>query len=170
MRGLAPTRWVEVQEKYRFSIGVFNDHERLRSALDDLGANGWSVGQLCLTGLPSTINAISTSDARLTSMLAQFEARHKADGPNIIASSGPVLQAISQPPSHYDGHLGPYVFYLPSHLSGRLVRRIDAGAIVLFVSSTSASQQDQSTRILLRHATLDIMTHEFTPSPGYGAP
>ena len=159
---VSPKLVVEVQEKFRFTAGVFDDYERLRRALDDLAAGGWSVSQLCLTGLPPTVNAIPTSGrdldrTKLTSLLAQFEECQRTDAP--LASSSTVLEGIS-PRLHFDGSL-----HLPSHLSERLSRHIEAGAIVLFVSSTSASQQDQSTRILLRHATLDILGHEFLPSP-----
>ena len=165
---VCPKLVVEVQEKFRFTAGVFDDHEKLRRALDDFAAGGWSDSQLCLTGLSSTVNAISTSEPDLDhtrSTSLQFEERHRVDGPSIFASAGLALRAMSQPDLHFDGSLGPYGIHLPSHLSERLARHIEAGAIVLFVSSTSASQQDQSTRILLRHATLDILGHEFLPSP-----
>jgi hypothetical protein len=158
----------ERSQKCRFALTVFDDTERLRSAINDFIAAGWSDNQLCLAGIRSALDAMSTSlvdgdlsHTGLTSLLTRVEERRmSADGPPIFASSGPILDEIARPPSSK-----LYGFHFPSHLPAPLARRIEAGAVALIVNSTSANQQDLSARILLRHAIHDILTHEFTPAP-----
>ena len=159
----------ESSNKCRLALAVFDDTQRLHNAINDLTAAGWSDNQLCLAGIRSALDAISTSvvdgslaHPELTSLLTRLEERRMpADGPTIFASSGPVLDAIGKPTSHNATTSKVYEFHFPSHLPASLARHIEAGAVALIVNSTSASQQDLSTRILLRHATYDILTHEF---------
>ena len=163
--------------RFRFALGVFDTPWRLQNAFSDLTAAGWVNNQFCLAGTRSALDAISTSvgDGKLahtglTSLLARLEVRRmSADGPNIFASSGPVLDAIGKPASRFVTTSKVYEFHFPSHLPAPLARHIEAGAVALIVNSTSASQQDLSTRILLRHATHDILAHEFTPAPSSGS-
>lgn len=166
----------EGSKRFRFALGVFDTPWHLQKALSDLTAAGWVDNQLCLAGTRSALDTISTSvgdgelaHTRLTSLLARLEARRmSADGPAIFASSGPVLDAIGKPASQRATTSKVYEFSFPSHLPASLARHIEAGAVALIVNSTSASQQDLSTRILLRYATHDILAHEFTQAPSSG--
>lgn len=85
-------------------------------------------------------------------------------GPTIVASYGPVRDHLTVLTGQ-DGGSSPYVVALPSRLSSHLVQRPEAQDIVLVVSSISARQQNASTRLLLQHATHEIVAHEFTRRP-----
>ena len=159
---------IKVLKKSLFAVGVFDAPESLESALEQLSASGWYGDQFCLAATWYRMQAYKAdiSHPGLAALLARVEeCQRLINGTTVFASSGPVLEAIVRPLLQFDsGRQRADGFHLPAHLAGLLGRHIEQ-EIVLFVSSTSASRQVLSTRILLRNATHDVVAHEFVPFP-----
>ena len=153
------------------SIGVFDKFAALHSALADLNADEFGQDRLCILGLPSVLRAEVPNyrDAEfgqplLLALLSRLQERALPHSDlEVLATSGPTLDALSALPS-VDGGPTRLDFDRLSRFSGSLSGHIASGGVALVIQTTCAAIQDQSTRILLRHATLGVFTHEFLPS------
>lgn len=159
---------VEVRT-YRLAIGLFSEHPPLFRALDDLCVQGLEGECLCLIGRserlkPQTFDGVDR-DAYLRSGHL-FDGARDVDGlfppARCAASTGPLLDELCAPIPFPAAERERYPMWLTRNQYDRLHSHVQDGGFVLIVSSATPTQQDASSRILLRHSQNGVQTHDFT--------
>jgi hypothetical protein len=148
----------------RLAMGSFSDPATLAATLSELLQSGVKYSELCLVGTRQAFKAIGEKiDHRTTSVVAGL--LQIPDGPSILsmeqgellATPGPVRQMLVSDASggvSHGGVLGN---------KGSFARLLGNHAIVLLVNTATAELHKSSSRVLLRHSSHIVQTHEFTP-------
>lgn len=157
---------------YRLAIGLFGDHPPLFRALDDLSGHGLAADCLCLIGRrermnPDHIEGFDQSASQKNGHL--FAGAREVHGlfppAQCAASAGRLFDDLCEPLSFPVAGQERYPMWLTSGQYERLSIHVLEGGLVLIVSSATPSQQDSSSRILLRHSQHGVQTHDFTVRP-----
>lgn len=159
---------VEVRT-YRLAIGLFSEHPPLFRALDDLSDQGLNRECLCLIGRserlkPRTFDGVDHGAFSRSGHL--FEGARDVDGlfppARCAASGGPLFDDLCAPIPFPLAEHERYPMWLTRNQYDRLHGHVQEGGFILIVSSATPTQQDASSRILLRHSQNGVQTHDFT--------
>lgn len=156
--------------RYRLSILVFDDAARLWRALSDLLEQGLTPAQVCLVGLRETLEELHLPEDhgrgntdgvadQLAKVLQATEVRLRREGhADLAARCGAQTEALL---GRSASTTGPFR-WLRNELGKTLTAQAENGAVMLLVSASSAEQQSETARLLLRHGQHALKTHEFT--------
>ena len=164
-RGLGEAKLQDEPTRVRISLLAFDEAAPLWRAAQDLLINGFKAGQFCLIGLPSELAILQlptniSDDLRyaLTGLIAKpstlilsststiVETRCGRHAASLFVSAGDYSQAM----------------WIRPELSRSLANDTAMGRVVLLVTSHSADQHALGARLLLRHSSHDLKTHEFS--------
>lgn len=155
-----------VARTYRLAIGLFDGHPPLFKALDDLALQGLCDDSLCLIGHEQHIRPGHDAADTMARNVGLFE------GLRLVAELFPPVPCAASAGALFDDLCAPlsfpaasrerYPMWLTSHQYERLQGHVGEGGLILIVSSTTPTQQDASSRILLRHSQNGVQTHDFT--------
>ncbi len=150
----------------RVALLAFDQPTLLWRAAGDLFLNGFRPSQLCLFGTPPVIAELETpplgnDDFRraFADVISQPSARVRLLGAHTVEMKcGQRACDLFKP-------IGERIYeadWLRPELSVSLASNVVSGAAVLMLTSDSAEQQALGARLLLRHGTYDLQTHEFS--------
>ncbi len=176
------SRHVTDAHTYRLAIGLFGTWSNLCRALAGLSAEDLPAESLCLIGerLAKSVDGSDDAHQQLAAGLPTAYAGlfdHVREFDSIFSSANAYaagnglllddiccsLCAVEVSPA--DGKRGGYPQWLADSQCERISSHLVRGGIVLIVSSSSPTQQDASTRILLRYSQHGVQTHDFTVRP-----
>ena len=152
--------------RYRVSILAFDDRARLGRAIKDLIENGLEAGQLCLAGLPKSLDALQVPDelghqakSELADMMTTDTLPLRLDGvADLVARAGPRTMALLKQP----GQATATFDWMQEERRRELAHYAVNGAVILLVSADNAEQLSASAGVLLRHGRHNLQTHVFT--------
>jgi hypothetical protein len=158
----------------RLAIAVFDEPQRLETAVADLCAAGVTKEGICLAGLPSAFDAAKQRVAGRTAgdptKALMGGHKQRVAGPKgdleLCATPGVLLRTLLA--SAAEGQRATTAMsrrggsWLLPDLCSRLTGHWRQGAIALFVSANSHAAQHRWSRVLLRHSAHTVQTHEFT--------
>ncbi|KAB2920719.1 MAG: hypothetical protein F9K29_00120 [Hyphomicrobiaceae bacterium] len=155
---------------FRLAIGIFYEAAKLESVMAELRADGFTLQDVCLVGTAAALNAArehATGTQAADGMAALDSASMQTldcrlEGMDIVATQGPLIQSLVE--TRRFGHPSRRS-WLQQELCDRLAGHVRKGAIAVLVSVRSAVSQQRCSRILLRHSSHAVQTHEFTLSP-----
>ena len=155
--------------RYRISILAFEEATRLWRAAHVLLATGFSTAQFCLLGRSRIFESSDASPAatpglsvELDSLLAAPPTRVRLAATDILEMRcGTVAGSLFTP---IEQGIVEARWMRPDLAHG-LATDVASGCIVLLVTSTTADQHALGARLLLRHGTRNLQTHEFSVSP-----
>jgi hypothetical protein len=147
----------------RIAFGTFNDGEGLRCALADLETACIAAEQMGIAILASAFGSVMHHDGGsglLADLTRDLVTTPSAFGPTLVLA-GPRFWQRHR--CFFGRSKGPcfVATWMPPHLDETLVGQMARGAIVLGVSPASLAGQVSCTRILLRHSSDRVQTHEF---------
>lgn len=155
--------------KSRLVIAAFDGGDGLCRALSDLFEIGFSVQQLAVVGLAASVDVIRNG--------ASFRASPQTGAPAILDNLEKTALKIGRDVvvvtrnslwekigSIGNANSDEFITakWMDPQLRADLARHIRAGDVVLGVSAETSDQQRQSTRVLLKHSSSRVQTHEFS--------
>jgi hypothetical protein len=150
----------------RIALLAFDQPPLLWRAASDLFANGFRPSQLCLFGSPHMMAeleppVLGNDDFRQAfgDVISQPSARVRLLGAHTVEMKcGTGAWRLFKPVGDrtYEAE------WLRPEFSISLASNVASGAAVLMLTSESAEQQARGARLLLRHGTYDLQTHEFS--------
>jgi len=155
--------------KSRFVIAVFDSSDGLRLALSDLLELGFAARQLAVVALAPSLDRMRTGDgfrpaitAEVAAILDNVETTALTIGQSVVVvSRNSLWQRIgSLEAANSDEFITAN--WMEPQLRVDLARHVRAGAVVLGVSAETSDQQRQGTRVLLKHSSSRVQTHEFS--------
>ncbi|MDZ4843622.1 MAG: hypothetical protein SH859_15960 [Hyphomicrobium aestuarii] len=166
--------------RYRVAIQAFGEWDTLSDVVGSLVERGFEGGQFCIFGRVAQPAAVEmaagngradrTSDAGLETKLATVPTSLAtlSSQPPVhlhVAGHEPVEmrcgRAAIQLFAHADGDTYEAGWMRPD-LTQSLASDVDDGFVVLLLMSQTADQQALGARLLLRHGTRELRTHEFS--------
>lgn len=155
--------------KSRLVIAVFDGGEGLHLALSDLLDLGFAVRQMAVVGPVHALDVVRNDNERrqafaneVAAILENVEKTSLKIGSSIVVvTRNSLWQKIgSLGAANSDEFITAN--WMDPQLRADLARHIREGAVVLGVSAETSDQQRQSTRVLLRHSSSRVQTHEFS--------
>jgi hypothetical protein len=147
------------KENFRLASGIFYEPPRLGCAIGDLLAGGYRRREMCLAGTRTALGnakALPVPTRQLRPLYAL------ATTVEIMGTSGVLLRKLLKQAAWREGESNLASAWLLPELFGRFTDHIRGNAIVLLLSAADPALQHQGCRILLRHSTHTVQTHEFS--------
>jgi hypothetical protein len=152
--------------RYRVSILPFEETYCLWNATAELLHVGFSAAQFGLLGSPRLFQSCAAAEIspltvrrELDGLLATYPMRVKLTSVDEAElRCGRLAVALF---GAADGEIADVKWMRPD-LARSLAGDVASGCFVLFVASSSADQHLQGAKLLLRHGTRDLQTHEFS--------
>lgn len=157
-----------VGTRYRISILAFDEATRLWRAAHELLLSGFSATQFCLFGLPLLFESSDAAPAATLGLSADLDGLLEGSPRRVRLAATDVLDMRC-------GTLADSLFtpiesgiveakWIRPDLAHSLATDVAGGCIVLLVTSITADQHALGARLLLRHGTRNLQTHEFSVS------
>ncbi len=155
--------------KSRLVIAVFDGGDGLCRALSDLLDKGFATQQMAVAGFSASLDMIRNG--------ASYRASLQSDVPAILDNVEQTALTIGRDTVVVTrnslwqkiGGIGAVDIdefitakWMDPQLRADLARHIREGDVVLGVSAETSEQQRQSTRVLLKHSSSRVQTHEFS--------
>lgn len=151
--------------RYRLSILAFDDEERLWQAVRTLFSEGVTADQLCLFGLPDTLERLQPpvpppdgNSQDLERLMTSSATRLALDGgTGLAARCGNEIAHLIEWREPGAGRF----HWMQEALAKKLAHQTAAGAVALLVSAADPKQHERCARVLLRCGRHSLQTHEF---------
>ncbi len=155
-------------DQYRLAVAVFDDPDRLWSALRVLVHGGLGLDQICLVASASTMERLPApgSDRAALGQIAEvltllLDRTTDPAGRDLVATPGPLLEALRQvADAQHNAVNGTST--AGTSVRPKIADHVFDGAITLFVRSNTPVQQSLATRALLSQSSRIVKTFEFT--------
>ena len=148
-------------ESYRLAIASLGVPQPLRLALEELHSNAVSEADLCLAGIPDSLDRVrvavaQSQDSIVGSLLDVQPLRLTGDLP-VLATSNRLMTTKMK--SGTSEPAGPC--WLSPQMRSGLVERMAQGDVVVVAGPLTAKQLADATRVLLRHSKHHVQSHTF---------
>ena len=152
-------------DRYRLAIAALSAPDKIRDAVEELGANRFSGRDLCLAGGPAAIDAIRSTGPfapdHLFTPLLEVEPVPLVAGEPMLATSGRPLTTLKRSLSI---ERPTAACWLGPMSRAPLVERMTSGDVLLMAGPLTAAQLMVATRVLLRHSIHPVQSHLLAPS------
>lgn len=152
--------------RHRISLLAFDEAEVLCQAAQDLILNGFTASQFCMFGVTSDLLGIAELPNNgdglgraLADLWIEPLCRLKLAGSDLVA-----MRCGQRAASLFEV-IEPQVLnceWMRPDLSRLIASSVAQGQTILLVASNSAKQHALGARLLLRHGSHDLQTHEFS--------
>jgi hypothetical protein len=157
-----------VGTRYRISILAFDEATRLSRAAHELLLSGYTANQFCLFGCPFLFESSNATPPATQALSVDLDGLLEGPTRRVRLAATDVLEMRC-------GTLADSLFtpiesgiveakWMRPDLAHSLATDVASGCIVLLVTSTTADQHALGARLLLRHGTRNLHTHEFSVS------
>jgi hypothetical protein len=152
---------------FRLASGIFFGPLQLGEAIDGLLTGGFRRRDMCLAGTRTALGSVKED---LQGVPRQLRSLYPlAQGVEVVGTSGVLLRKLLKEAAWRESESALRSAWLLPELFGRFTEHIRRGAVVLLVSAPDAGLLQAGCRILLRHSTHPVQTHEFTLARSAGA-
>ena len=145
---------------FRLASGIFYRTPPLGHAIGDLLGSGFKQREMCLAGTREALASAKTGSQSAPRQLRPLYML--SEDVEVMGTSGVLLRKLLKEATWRDGVNALDTAWLLPELLGRFSDHIRGNAVVLLVSAPDPGLLQSGSRILLRHSTHPVQTHEFT--------
>jgi len=148
----------------RLSIAVFDSQEQFWRLISELTSQGICASQFSLWGLPDNIGKLDIPPTLTHQSRYDMDAMLSNGGKLIVSgkSSDLVFRCGELFESLLRRSKAQNPLWMNAVLRSKLAGQANNGGLVLLVSASTARQHELAARLLLKHGSHDLHTHEFS--------